>query len=113
MFYTLNEESELIKMEYITITGAKHQYGMEVFRVKQILYLEKDLTNEYDDEAIKVMSDSGVIYGYVANSVHTVARGTNSAGRIYDKFENQCKAEVCFITGNSIIAKLLDDVKKV
>lgn len=95
-------------MNYVTITGAKHQFGMEVFRVGQILYLEKDTTNEFDDEAIKAMSDAGVIYGYVANSVHTVARGTKSAGRIYDRFESRSKAEVCFITGHSVIARLIE-----
>lgn len=95
-------------MNYVTITGAMHQFGMEVFRVGQVLYLEKDTTNEFDDEAIKAMSDAGVIYGYVANSVHTVARGSKSAGRIYDTFESSCKAEVCFITGHSVIAKVME-----
>lgn len=95
-------------MNYITVTGAKHQFGMEVFRVGQRLCLEKEPNNEFDDEAIRVLSEVGVVYGYVANSVYTVARGTKSAGRIYDTFEEQTKAEVCFITGNSVIAKLLE-----
>lgn len=91
-------------MNYITITGANHQFGMEVFRVGQILYLE-------NDEAIRVMNDANVIYGYVANSVYTVARGTKSAGRIYDSFEHMQKIKVNFITGNSVIAEFVEDRK--
>lgn len=30
--------------------------------------------------------------GYVANSIHRVARGTRSAGRIYDTFEDSITA---------------------
>lgn len=101
----------MVIMNYITITGANHQFGMEVFLVGQILYLEKDEYNEFDDEVIRVMSDANVIYGYVANSVYTVARGTKSAGRIYDTFEHMQKIKVNFITGNSVIAEFVEDRK--
>ncbi|WP_416325199.1 hypothetical protein [[Eubacterium] hominis] len=101
----------MVIMNYITITGANHQFGMEVFLVGQILYLEKDEYNEFDDEVIRVMSDANVIYGYVANSVYTVARGTKSAGCIYDTFEHVQKIEVNFINGNSVIAEFEEDRK--
>lgn len=101
----------MVIMNYITITGANHQFGMEVFLVGQILYLEKDEYNEFDDEVIRVMSDANVIYGYVANSVYTVASVTKSAGRIYDTFEHMQKIKVNFITGNSVIAEFVEDRK--
>lgn len=98
-------------MDYITISGAKHYLGIEAFRVGQILYLEKDRDNEYDDEAIAVFDEERDCYGYVANSVYTVARGTKSAGRIYDMFEEHAKVEVCFITNDCVIARLIEDKK--
>lgn len=45
--------------------------------------------------------------GYVANSVRTTARGTMSAGRLYDKVPEECAAVVRFITERSIIAEVL------
>lgn len=96
-------------MNYITVTGTNHYFGLEVFRVGQILCLKKDMDNTQDDEAIMVMSDAGVVYGYVANSVYSVARGTKSAGRIYDNFKETAKIEVCFITEKCVIAKLIEE----
>lgn len=96
-------------MSFITISGANHYFGMDVFRVNQVLYLKKDVDNAQDDEAIMVMSDAGVVYGYVANSVYSVARGTKSAGRIYDCFNDQAKIRVSFITDKYVIAQLLND----
>ncbi|NLL81647.1 MAG: DNA-binding protein, partial [Tissierellia bacterium] len=46
--------------------------------------------------------------GYVANSTHTVARGTKSAGRIYDQFEETIYCEVAFIVKDTVIAKIID-----
>lgn len=100
-------------MEYITITGVRHYFGLETFKVNQTLWLKKDLENDYDDEAIKVVTEAGIVYGYVANSIYTVARGTKSAGRIYDRFENKCKIKVCFITKNEVIAQLVFEQEEV
>lgn len=92
---------------FITITGMQYYFGKEVFRVDQIVVLEKERDNENDDEAIRVCSDAGVTYGYVANSIYTVARGTKSAGRIYDLFKQTTYAKILFITRESIIAQVL------
>ena len=56
-----------------------------------ILILKKDRNNQYDDEAIITYSMNGYKCGYVANSVHSVARGTYSAGRIYDLIEDEAR----------------------
>ena len=56
-------------------------------------------------EAIAVKYDNETI-AYVANSVSTVVKGTMSAGRIYDKFNNDGKVEIIFVD-NQIIAKLI------
>jgi hypothetical protein len=61
------------------------------------LLLKKEHDNTYDDEAIAVYTKLGNKIGYVANSVHSVCRGTDSAGRIYDKFEEEIECTVRFI----------------
>ncbi len=78
-------------------------------------YLDIDDLYDEDDEVkkdiivenSKCMIDEYIQVGYVANSVKTVARGTYSAGRLYDKFEKSTTAEVKFVIGNSIIAKII------
>lgn len=93
-------------MSYITITGCDHYLGTQVFRLNQKVELKKDLENMYDGEAIAVYLESGMKVGYVANSIYTVARGTHSAGRIYDTFESTCRYKVMFILKDCVIAML-------
>lgn len=96
-------------MRYITIVGISHYFGPESFRINQILFLEKDLDNTYDSEAIKVVSEVGVCMGYIANSIRTVAMGTHSAGRVYDSITSKQRIQVDFIVGNSVIARIVEE----
>ena len=91
-------------MNYIIITGIQHYFGSEIFRPGQQLYLEKDPDNVQDEEAIRVVDSAGVTYGYVANSIHTVARGCKSAGRVYDHFEQRISLQVMFVLHQAVIA---------
>ncbi|MEG0507642.1 MAG: HIRAN domain-containing protein, partial [Longicatena sp.] len=93
-------------MGNITIVGAEHYFGTDIFRVDQIVYLVKDVTNEYDEEAIKVVLDTGVSVGYVANSVFSKAKGTKSAGRLYDAIKDKRPAKILFIVKGIAIAKV-------
>lgn len=94
---------------YIAITGCQHYYGTKVLKPGTIVRLEKDLDNDYDDEAIAVtLAPLGQV-GYVANSVGTVPRGCYSAGRIYDKFENYAFAMIKFVTKDFAIAEFLEE----
>ena len=77
-----------------------------MFKPGDILSLKKEPDNCYDDEAIVVYTKHGCKCGYVANSVHTVARGTYSAGRAYEIIKEDQKCVVCFITDEILIAKL-------
>ena len=94
-------------MTYITIVGIRQYFGTEVFKVGQSLKATKDYENGYDEEAIKVSSDANVVFGYIANSVHSVAKGCRSAGRIYDTFENEIEIKVLFIVKDSVIAEVI------
>lgn len=92
---------------YITIAGIEHYMGIESMKINQEFFLKKDIENVYDDEAIEVINDKGCRYGYVANSVSTVARGTHSAGYIYENIKNNTKCVVRFILEGSCIAEVI------
>ena len=94
-------------MSYITIVATHKFFGTEVFRVGQVLNGIKEPENNFDSEAIKVITESDVPCGYVANSIHTVAKGCHSAGRIYDTFDNRLKLKVLFIVKDVVIAEIL------
>lgn len=50
--------------------------------------------------------ETGVKVGYVANSIHTVARGSQSAGRIYEIIDDRQSVRVLCILYNCVIAEL-------
>jgi len=95
--------------QYVSIVGINHYFGSEIFNVGQKLILKKDYENKYDDEAIQAGLEKIGKVGYVANSHQTVAKGTRSAGRIYDTFEIACKGQVAFIVKDTVIVKLLNE----
>ncbi len=95
------------KVKKVTIVGADYYFGVKIFSVDSIYKIRKDPENKYDPEAIKVILGKKTI-GYVANSFFTVADGTYSAGRIYDKIGKKAKVKVKFILGNKVIAKVID-----
>lgn len=96
---------------YVTITGAHYYFGMPFFTIGQIVTLQKEPENLFDGEAIAVMAPVVGKVGYVANSPQTMARGTQSAGRIYDHLPTECAAIVLFITCTKIIAKVMPGKK--
>ena len=71
--------------------------------------------DEWEDkvEAIRVYMGESRSVGYyrpmhVANSVNTVVRGTRSAGRIYDKFDEKARAQVVFVSKHNAIARVVE-----
>ena len=48
-------------MRALTIAGCNYYFGPEAFCVGQRLRLMKDTDNAFDDEAICVMNDTGVV----------------------------------------------------
>ena len=81
----------------ITINHLDESENLLYLKVSDILALKKDKNNQYDDEAIAVYTKDNYKCGYVANSVHSVARGTYSAGRVYDQIKDETKCCVRFI----------------
>lgn len=99
----MNKNKVFITINHLDDIGG----GPSAMNVNDQITLQKDLMNPYDDEAILVYGKHGEKCGYVANSVCTVARGTRSVGRIYDKIEEDQKAVILFITDELLIAELL------
>ena len=91
--------------EDILVTIVRGFNNGYLLKKDSIFSIEKEPDNSYDMEAIAVKHDNETI-AYVANSVGTVVKGTMSAGRIYDKIDNDCKVEIIFVD-NQIIAKLI------
>ncbi|MBE6487128.1 MAG: hypothetical protein E7Z86_00175 [Methanosphaera stadtmanae] len=92
---------------YFTISGVNHYHGIKPFKIGKILKLIKEPDNDYDQEAIKVQMRYAGDVGYVSNSVKTVAKGTMSAGRLYDKILDEDYAIVKFAIDDYVIAKTL------
>ena len=96
------------KTIYITVNHLDDFNTTYTFKPNDILKLKKDHNNCYDDEAITAYSKHNYKCGYVANSVCTVARGTYSAGRLFDKFEEEISCIVRFVAENFMICELMD-----
>ena len=95
------------KQIYVTINHLDDFCACPHLRVNDLLTLKKDRNNVYDDEAIAVYDEKDHKCGYVANSVSTVARGSYSAGRLYDVMEEEGRCRVCFILDGNVIAEIL------
>ena len=95
---------EFVERTYITINHLDDFESLLFLKAGDELILRKDKENTYDDEAIAVYNGSDYKCGYVANSVNSVARGTYSAGRIYDHFEDEDKCVIRFILGEEGVA---------
>lgn len=92
---------------YFTINGVNMFHGIKPFKIGSIIKLVKEPENDYDAEAIRIELRYAGKSGYVANSVKTVAKGTYSGGRLYDKILDEDYGKIKFILGDSLIAKIL------
>lgn len=91
---------------FITVDHIEEFKPFFNFKIGDVLKIIKDTDNNYDDEAIAVYQELGVKCGYVANSVDTVARGTYSAGRLYDRFDTEAYCVIRFATNEFLICEL-------
>ena len=92
---------------YITITAFNKFHGSKPLALERLVKLVKEPENKYDTEAIACeMRHFGKI-GYLANSTQTVIKGCMSAGRVFDKIDDEYFAKIKFITGHEAIAKIL------
>lgn len=93
--------------KYLTITGFRHYYGLQPFRIGSLIRCRKEPDNAYDDEAICCTLPTVGTVGYVANSPQTTAGGTMSAGRLYDRVPRRFYVRVCFTTFTKVICQIV------
>lgn len=91
---------------YVTITGFKHYYDLKPFRIGSLIRCSKEPDNDHDGEAIRCSLPILGTVGYVANSSSTVAGGTYSAGRVYDRVPSHFYVRVCFTTCTKVICRI-------
>jgi hypothetical protein len=96
----------------VAVTGTKHYYGVDFFKIGMIVRLRKDRDNPHDSEAIVVEIPPIGRVGYVANSLHTVPKGCRSAGRIYDTFGEVIYGIVRFVVKDIVILEVTDQVEE-
>ena len=91
---------------YFTITGTGHYFGSDFLKPDMRVSLTKEPDNDYDKEAVRVELEGLGTIGYVANSPNTVIGESYSAGRLYDKIENEAEAEIAYLTDSFAIARV-------
>lgn len=95
-----------MKEMYITVTGFRNYSGPAPFRIGRLVRCAKEPDNAYDKEAIRCTMPMLGTVGYVASSWSTVAGGTMSAGRVYDRVGKRFYARVLFTTSSKIICRV-------
>ena len=96
---------------YFTITGTHHWHGTEFIEPDMKVKLVKETDNPADTEAIKVEMPGVGQIGYVANSPYTVLGESMSAGRIYDKIDDEAEGRVMYVLQNGVLCKLDSEAK--
>jgi len=92
---------------FVTVCGFSSYQGLAPFNIGARFMCQKEPSNPHDDEAIRVMDESGVTIGYLANGGSTRANGTLSASRIYDRVGQLFVIEVWFTTRTKVICKIV------
>lgn len=94
---------------FVTVTGINHYYGRVPFEIDRVIQLVKEPENLHDPDAIRAQLPFIGTIGYVANSVSTVADGTLSAGRLYDRIGDSVYARVMFVLHSSAVCYVLPE----
>lgn len=93
----------------ITITGARHYFGSNIFQVGRYVRLRKERGNSYDADAISVDIPMIGKVGYVANTLGTRFEGTLSASVIAKRISNECTARIRLIANDGVVAEIIDE----
>ena len=102
---TEKEDADMKKI-FFTIAGTCFYHGKDFFEKGMTVKLIKEPDNAYDKEAIKVELEGLGLVGYVANSPSTVIGESYSAGRIYDKIEDEAEGTVLYNVEGGVLCCL-------
>ena len=112
-FNTFGKEGNMqVQRIFLTVNHLDDFSERADYRIGDVLSIKREDDNRQDDEAIAAFNLDGVKCGYVANSVSTVARGTYSAGRLFDKIGAEAHCIIRFATKDALICELFQHVYK-
>ena len=90
---------------YFTIAGTNHWHGSEFLKEGMRVKLAKEPDNKMDSEAIKVEMPGVGQIGYVAAGYRTRIGECYSAGRLYDKFEDNAYGRVLYVLDDGVVCE--------
>ena len=94
---------------FFTIAGTQFYYGKDFFEKDMKVRLVKEPDNDYDNEAILVKVEGLGDVGHVANSPYTVVGESYSAGRLYDKIEDNVEGTVLYVVDKGVLCYIGED----
>ena len=94
------------KKTYFTLTGTQYYHGQSFLEKDMTVKLVKDPGNDFDKEAIKVELEGLGQIGHVANSPFTVMGESFSAGRLYDKIDDEAEGKIIYVMPTGVLCKL-------
>lgn len=97
---------------YFTIAGTNHWHGSEFLKEGMQVKLVKEPDNKIDSEAIKVEMPGVGQIGYVAAGYRTRIGECYSAGRLYDKFEDNAFGRVLYVLDDGVICEFASEICK-
>lgn len=96
---------------YFTLAGLANFFGQQPFANNKYFLLRKDPKNYYDSELIVAEIPNYGSVGYIASHPMTRAKGTVSAGRLYDKIDDVAVGKVQFLTDDFAVCSLVSKKK--
>ena len=99
------------KKMYFTLAGLANFFGQKPFANNKYFILRKDSKNYYDSELITAELPGYGSVGYIASHPMTRAKGTISAGRLYDKIGDTAVGKIRFLTDDFAVCSLVSKKK--
>lgn len=97
---------------YFTIAGTNRWHGSDFLKEGMRVKLVKEPDNQADSEAIKVEMPGVGQIGYVAAGYRTRIGECYSAGRLYDKFEDEAFGRVLYVLVDGVVCELVQEKKE-
>ena len=97
---------------FFTIAGTQYYYGKDFFKKDMKVKLVKEPDNPFDREAILVKLEGLGDIGHVANSPYTVVGESYSAGRLYDKIDDDAEGTVLYAVDKGVLCFIEEGTDK-
>ena len=95
-----------MKKIYFTVAGTNHYFGNDFLKPDMKIRLIKEPDNKFDTEDIRIELEGLGVIGYVGNSPFTVVGESYSAGRLYDKFDDEAEGKILYVMPTGVLCTL-------